>query len=79
LPFLVKQRAAFQLFFFSKHVVRVALFIRHTVPPAWLLRLLSHWSGIQTVPWPLVWRLLASFELQLYRTSLPHLIISRTI
>jgi hypothetical protein len=29
-------------------------------PPVWLPRLLSHWSGSRTVPWPLVLRLLAS-------------------
>jgi hypothetical protein len=54
---------------------------RHSViePPVWLPRLLSHWSGSRTVPWPLVLRLLAFAELQLYQTSLPRLIILRII
>ncbi len=42
-------------------------------------RLLSPWSCSLTVPLTLVLRLLASAELRLYRTSLPRLIISRTI
>jgi hypothetical protein len=48
-------------------------------PPVWLPQLLSHLSGSRTVPWLLVLRLLASAELLLYWTSLPPLIISRTI
>ncbi len=39
----------------------------------------SQMSGIRTVPWPLLLRLLASPELLLFRISLPHLIILRTI
>jgi hypothetical protein len=53
-------------------------FILPTGPPAWQPRLLPHMSVSQTVPWPLVLRLMASTKLLLYRTSLPHLIISRT-
>jgi hypothetical protein len=45
----------------------------------WLPRLLSHWRGSRTVPWTLVLRLLATAELRLYWTFLPHLIILRTI
>ncbi len=63
-------RAAFQVFFLSKHVMRVALSLAHC-PHIWLPQLLSHWSGSQTVPVTLVLRLLASAELQLYQTSLP--------
>ncbi len=48
-------------------------------PPVWLPRLLFHWSCGWTVPLTLVLKLLASAELQLYRTSLPCLIISRAI
>jgi hypothetical protein len=66
------------LYFLGKCVVRVALLFG-PLAPGWLPRLLSHLSGSQTDPWPLVLRLLASAELLLYRTSLPHLIISRTI
>jgi hypothetical protein len=51
-PFLVKQRAAIQLSFLSKHVMRVALLFG-SLAPVWLPLLLSHWSGSQTVPWPL--------------------------
>jgi hypothetical protein len=58
--------------------MRVALYLAHC-PPIWLPRLLSHWSSSQTVPLTLVLRLLASAELWLFRTSLPGLIISRTI
>jgi hypothetical protein len=57
----------------SKYVMRVALLF-HPLAPVWLPWLLSHWShwsGSRTVPWHLVLRLLASAELQLYRTSLP--------
>ncbi len=81
LPFVlfsVEPRAPFQLSFLSKHVVRVALYSAHW-PPIWLPWLLSHWSGSQTASWPLVLRLLASAEFQLHWTSLPRLIISRTI
>jgi hypothetical protein len=76
--FSVKPRAASQLSFLSKHVVRVAIYLVHW-PSLWLPRLLSHWCGSWTVSWPLRLRLFASAELQLYRTSLPHQIISRTI
>jgi hypothetical protein len=47
--------------------------------PVWLPRLLSYWSGNKKVPLTLVLRLFASAELWLYRTSLPRLIILRTI
>jgi hypothetical protein len=47
--------------------------------PIWLSRLLSHQSSRRTVHLTLVLLLSASAELQPYRTSLPHLIISRTI
>jgi hypothetical protein len=65
--------------FLSRYFVRVAPFIWPTGPPAWLPGLLSHWSSSWTVPLTLVLRLLASAELRLYRTSLPRLIVLRTI
>ncbi len=54
--FLVKQRAAFQLCFLSKHVVRVTFPLAHW-PPVWLPRQLSHRSGSRRVPWLLLLRL----------------------
>ncbi len=56
-----------------------SLFIWPTDPPVWLPRLPSQWSGSRTVPTTLVLRFLASAELWRYWTSLPGLIISRTI
>jgi hypothetical protein len=47
-------------------------------PPVWLPRLLSDWSD-RKVPLTLVLRLLASAELRIYRTSLPRLIVLKTI
>jgi hypothetical protein len=61
--------------FLSKFVLKVALLFG----PVWLPWLLPHMSGSQTVPWPLVLRLLVSAELLFYLTSLLRLIISRTI
>jgi hypothetical protein len=81
LPFAlysVRLRTVVQPSLLSKCSVRVALYSAHW-PPIWLPQLLSHWSGSRTVPVTLVLRLLASAELQLYQTSLPHLIVSRTI
>ncbi len=76
LPFFQSnQELLFSSPFLSKHVMRVALYLAHWLP-IWLPRLLSHWSGSRTVPWPSVLRLLASAKLQLYQTSLPRLIIS---
>ncbi len=39
----------------------------------------AHWSGNRTVPWPLVWDSWPPLSYALYRTSLPRLIIARTI
>ncbi len=61
-----------------RYFVRVALYSAHW-PTVWLPRLLSHWNCSQTVPLTLVLRIFASAELRLYRTSLPCLIILRTI
>ncbi len=78
--FLSSKEELFSSPFFTKYVMRAALLFGLAPPPPILLPwLLSHLSGSRTVPWPLVLRLLASAELLLYRTSLPHLIISRTI
>ncbi len=74
LPFFCQAMSCFSaLPFLKKHFYSVHW------PPVWLPRQPSHWSGSQTVPWPLVLRLLANAELQLYWTSLPSLIILRTI
>jgi hypothetical protein len=76
--FLSSKALLFSSPFLSKYVVRLALLFG-PLAPTWLPRLLSHLSGSRTVPWPLILRLVASTEHQLYRISLPRLIISRTI
>ncbi len=81
LPFAlysVKLRAVDQLSLLSWCFMRVDIYSAHW-PPVWLPRLLSHWSGSQTVPLTLVMRLLASAELLLYWTSLSRLNVLRTI
>ncbi len=66
LPFYSQTKSCFSaLLFFSKYVMRVALYLAYW-PPVWLPRRLSHLSGSRTVPWPLVLRLLATTELLLY-------------
>ncbi len=79
LPFFQSSKELlFSSLFLTKHVLRVAILFG-PLAPIWLPRLLSHLSGSPTVPWLLVLRLLASAVLQLYRTSLPCLIVLRTI
>ncbi len=77
-PCLVRPRVVVQLSLLSRYSVRAAFNSAHW-PPIWLSRLLSHWSGSRTVPLTQVLRLLTSAELRLYRTSLPRMIVSRTI
>ncbi len=78
-PFFSQAKSCFSAFPFWVNSHEISPFIRPTGPPLWLPQLLSHLSGIRTVPCPLALRLLASAELQLYLTSLPRLIVSRTI
>ncbi len=61
-----------------RHSMRVALLFG-PLAPVWPPGLLSHWCTSQMVSLTLVLRLVASAELWLYMTSLPRLIISRTI
>jgi hypothetical protein len=78
-PFCIQAKSCFSaLLFFSKYVVRVAP-LSGPLAPRLAASTAAHLSSSRKVPWPLVLRLLASAELLLYRTSLPHLIISRTI
>jgi hypothetical protein len=74
----VRLRAVVQLSLLSRCFMRLALLFG-LLASVWLPHLSSHWSGSGTVPLTLGLRFLTCAKLWLYRTSLPRLIVFRTI